>query len=82
MTTHVECDLETEQNEASVHAAFLLIHSLYVNGDITKATEDNALKTFNGRWKEMRKKLDDEFKMEMEVVFNDISVYNKVCYWC
>ena len=77
-TIHVDTDLEIEQNDAAIQTSLLLIQGLRHNGDISKQTEDRAVGNFNGNLKELDKKLEVEYRKELEVVYTDLSAKNKV----
>ena len=74
----MDTDLEQEQNDAASQTSVLLIQGLQHNGDISKATGDGVVNSFNTQLKDMDKKLDNEYKKELEVVYTDLSAKNKV----
>ncbi|GFS14925.1 limbin, partial [Elysia marginata] len=76
-TIHVDTEMETEQNDAAVQASFLLIQGLRHNGDISKAAEDKAISSMQNRLRELDKKLETEYKKELETVYIDIEAKNK-----
>ncbi|KAL8610097.1 hypothetical protein ACOMHN_024563 [Nucella lapillus] len=76
-TIHVDTDLEQEQNDAAIQTSLLLIEGLRHNKDITKHKEDAAVGTFNSQMKDLDKKLDAEYRKELEGVFTDLSSKNK-----
>nr|KAG5698070.1 hypothetical protein BaRGS_016718 [Batillaria attramentaria] len=76
-TIHVDTDLENEQNDAAIQTSFLLLQGLRHNGDITRQTEDRAIGNFNSALRDMDKKLQEEYKKELEVVYTDLSAKNK-----
>ncbi|XP_005098587.1 myosin-9 isoform X2 [Aplysia californica] len=76
-TIHVDTDLETEQNDVSVQASLLLVQGLRHNGDITKAAEDRANTKFQNQLKELDRKLDADYKKELESVYTDVEAKNK-----
>ena len=79
---HVDTDLEQEQNDAAIQTSLLLIQGLRHNGDVTKQTEDRVVGNFNSNLKDLEKKLDAEYKKELEVVYTDLSAKNKVTSRC
>ncbi|XP_076436466.1 limbin-like [Babylonia areolata] len=76
-TIQVDTDLEKEQNDAAVQTSFLLVQGLRHNGDISKQVEDGAVASFNSGLKDLDKKLEAEYKKELEVVYTDLSSKNK-----
>ena len=81
-TMHVDTELEQEQNDAAIQTSLLLIQGLRHNGDINKQTEDRVVANFNNNLKDLEKKLDAEYKKELEVVYTDLSAKNKVTSMC
>ena len=79
---HVDTELEQEQNDAAIQTSLLLIQGLRHNGDINKQTEDRVVANFNNNLKDLEKKLDAEYKKELEVVYTDLSAKNKVTSMC
>lgn len=77
-TIHVDMDLEQEQTNAAIQTSFLLIQSLRFNGDITKQVEDNCITNFNNNLKDLDKRLQDDLRKELEVIYTDLSAKNKV----
>ena len=80
-TNTVEQELESEQTEAATEASVLLVHGLRDNGDIGSQTAAKVVGDYNGRLKTLEKKLDTEYKKDLEEVYVDLSAKNKVCTW-
>ncbi|KAK7010029.1 trichohyalin [Biomphalaria glabrata] len=76
-TIHVDTDIEEEQNDASVQASLLLVHGLRHNGDIKKNIQEKATNNLQNNLKELNKKLDTEFKKELEEIYVEIELKNK-----
>ncbi|KAH9510198.1 hypothetical protein Btru_043739 [Bulinus truncatus] len=76
-TIHVDTDLETEQNEVSIQASLMLVHGLMHNADINKGVEEKATSNLKNRLKDLNKKLDAEFKKELEAIYAEIEIKNK-----
>ncbi|XP_076460984.1 limbin-like [Babylonia areolata] len=76
-TIHLDTELEQEQNEASVQATQLLIRGLRHNQDISVQTEEVAMGAFRSGMKDLDKRLEAEYRQELEVVYTDLSAKNK-----
>ncbi|CAL1547304.1 unnamed protein product [Lymnaea stagnalis] len=76
-TIHVDTDLETEQSDTAIQASLLLVQGLRYNGDISKTTEDKAYQNMLSELKALEKKLDADYKKELESIFTDIEAKNK-----
>ncbi|XP_041369582.1 limbin-like [Gigantopelta aegis] len=76
-TNTVEQELESEQTEAATEASILLVHGLRDNSDISKQTADRVVGDLHTRLKTLDKKLDIEYKKDLEEVYVDLSAKNK-----
>ncbi|RUS90472.1 hypothetical protein EGW08_001740, partial [Elysia chlorotica] len=76
-TIHVDTEMETEQNDAALQASLLLVQGLRHNGDISKAVEDKANSSMQNSLKELDRKLETEYKKELELIYIDVEAKNK-----
>lgn len=74
----MDTEIEAERNKAMNDASVLLIRGLRVNNDIAKDTEDKVVGTFQANERNLAKRLAEEFRLDSDIIFKDISIKNKV----
>ncbi|CAH1782700.1 unnamed protein product [Owenia fusiformis] len=76
-TIEIDQDIEKERNNATKEATVLLVQSMRQNNDITKQTEDKCLNNFQKVVKDLEKRMESEYKTQIQDSIKLYSIKNK-----
>ena len=77
-TSTVDTELEDERNRSMLQATTLLAESLEANGDVPPAVLKQCTASFNKATANLDKKMETDFKKEIERTFLLLTTKNKV----
>ena len=71
-------DLEKERNQAIMSATFTLLQNMEKNGDLNPKVTQQGIQKFQRASSDLDKKLDQEYKDEVALIYAELSKKNRV----